>query len=120
MDPEALQDLFQDFGSIRIRNMFGGQGIYRDEVMFALVSDGEIYLKVDEASRPAFAEAGSRPFVYEKDGRAVEMSYWLMPEAGFDDPGEAARWARLGLAAAVRAEGRRRPAPRRGRQSIFR
>jgi DNA transformation protein len=111
MDPEALRDLFQELGAIRIRRMFGGQGVFHDGLMFALVANGELYLKVDAESRRAFVGAASRPFVYDRSGRPVEMSYWLMPDDGLDDPSEAARWAGLALAAARRANGRK-AAPR--------
>lgn len=103
MDSEAIRDLFAGLGPVRIRKMFGGQGVYRDDLMFALEAYGELYLKTDEASAETFRAAGSRPFVYEKDGRRTQMSYWLMPEAALDDPEEAARWGRLALEAASRA-----------------
>ncbi len=103
MDAESIQDLFQDLGPVRIRRMFGGQGIYAGDRMFALEADGELYLKVDDTSRPAFEAAGSRPFVFEANGRATTMSYWLMPGEGLDDPAEAARWGRLAIEAASRA-----------------
>ena len=114
MDTEAIRDLFVGIGPVRIRKMFGGQGVYSGERMFALEAYGELYLKVDEASVEAFRAAGSRPFVYEKDGRRMQMSYWLMPDAALDDPDAAARWGRLALDAAVRAA-RRGPAKRRSR-----
>ena len=44
-DFDWLHDLFEPVGPITIRRMFGGAGIYRDGIMFALVSDGEVYLK---------------------------------------------------------------------------
>ncbi len=37
MDAEAIRDVFRSLGPIQIRRMFGGQGIYRGEAMFALV-----------------------------------------------------------------------------------
>jgi len=89
---------------VRMRRMFGGTGIYADDVMFALEAYGEIYLKADEISQPAFRDAGSRAFVYEKDGRRVEMSYWLLPEEAHDDADAAAAWARLALEAARRGK----------------
>jgi DNA transformation protein and related proteins len=103
VDVEAIRDLFQELGAVRIRGMFGGQGIYLDDRMFALVAADELYLKVDDENRPLFESAGSRPFVYRQGAKAVAMSYWLMPEDAFDDPSEAARWGRLALAAAGRA-----------------
>ena len=83
--------------------MFGGKGIYADEVMFALEADGELYLKIDDGTVASFRSAGSKPFAYEKDGRTIEMSYWRLPDGAADDPDEAARWARLAIAAATRS-----------------
>jgi DNA transformation protein len=94
--------------------MFGGQGIYSGELMFALEIDGGLFLKVDDITVPAFRSAGSRPFVYERDGRTTKMSYWGLPDAALDDPEDAARWARLGLEAARRAAiGKRKRVKRR-------
>lgn len=73
------------------------------ELMFALETGGEIYLKADAQTVGRFEEAGSRPFVYTKDGRTVRIGYWLLPDAAVDDPDEASRWARLAVEAAQRA-----------------
>lgn len=104
MNEAAIRDLFASFAPVRMRRMFGGTGIYIDDVMFALEAYGEIFLKVDKISQPAFRDAGSRAFVYEKDGRRIEMSYWLLPEEAHDDPDAAAGWARLALEAARRGK----------------
>jgi DNA transformation protein len=109
VDAEAIQDLFQDLGPVRIRRMFGGYGVYAGEHMFALATGGEIYLKADDASRPDFEAAGSRPFTYKAKGRTMRLGYWLMPEDGIDDPSGAARWARLAVEAATRAAASRPP-----------
>jgi DNA transformation protein len=83
--------------------MFGGAGIYRDGIMFALVSGDEIFLKSDAATEPRFREAGCRPFLYEKGGRSVEMSYWSIPEEVLDDGELLKAWAELACQAAQRA-----------------
>ena len=123
MDAEAIHEIFQAFGPVSIRRMFGGQGIYREGVMFALVSQGELYLKADAESEGMFRELGSRPFTYSaKDGRTAVMSYWLMPESALDDADEAAELARAALRAALRAKAAgarkaRTPSPaRKGRK----
>jgi DNA transformation protein len=103
MDPESIQDLFHELGPVRIRRMFGGQGIYAGERMFALEAGGALYLKADDVNRPLLEAAGSRPFVYGANGKSATMSYWLMPEDGIDDPSEAARWGRLAIDAALRS-----------------
>ena len=105
MDAEDLRDIFRSLGPIHIRRMFGGQGVYQDELMFALVAYDELYLKVDDESVAYFRDLGSRPFTYEaRDGRKTTMSYWLMPESALDDPDEAAELATMAVAAARRAK----------------
>ena len=98
MDPEYIRELFASFGPVTVKRVFGGAGIWSDGLMFALVFDGAIFLKVDEASIPDFERAGSRPFVYTRAkspgrvGRA-SLSYWRLPERLYDDPEELAVWA---------------------------
>jgi DNA transformation protein len=105
MDAEAIRDIFRSFGPVQIRRMFGGQGIYQGELMFALEAYGELYLKTDEESVGLFKERGSRPFTFEtRDGRTTLTSYWLMPESALDDPDEARDFATMALGAARRAK----------------
>ena len=105
MDSQFISDLFAPFGPVAVRRMFGGAGLYRDGLMFALEFDGVIFLRVDEASIPDFEREGSRPFVYTrakspgKIGRA-SLSYWRLPERLYDDPEELAVWAERALAIA--------------------
>jgi DNA transformation protein len=114
MDSESIQDLFQEIGRVRTRRMFGGHGIYFGERIFGLEIGGQIYLKADAITQPEFERAGSRPFTYEReDGRAIAMSYWLLPGGAVDDPSEAARWARLALEAGSRAAEPKKKTPAR-------
>ena len=112
MTETDIHDVFAAFGPVRLRRMFGGTGIYADDVMFGLEAYGEIYLKADAISQPTFEAAGSRPFVYEKDGRTATMSYWLLPSEAREEREAVAPWARLALEAAkrkpVKARGRKR------------
>jgi DNA transformation protein and related proteins len=104
VDPESIQDLFQEIGPIRVRGMFGAHGLYCGGQIFGLQVADEIYLKTDGTTRLAFEKADSRPFRYRRnDGREVSTSYWLLPSSAVDDPSEAARWARMALEAARRA-----------------
>src|SRR5215217_6613870 len=114
MDPDSINDLFQEIGPVRVRRMFGGGGLYSGDLIFGIVAGGEMYLKVDDFTRTAFERAGSRPFTYSREGRKpVAMSYWSMPSEAVDDPTAAARWARLAIdagrrTAASKLKGRRR------------
>lgn len=106
MDPDHLHDLFARFGAVSLRKMFGAHGIFADGLMFGLVEDGEIFLKVNNETQDAFASAGSRPFTYVAKGKTIEIAYWRLPDKAVDDPDEAARWARLAREAALRAQSR--------------
>lgn len=114
MEREQIEEMFAPVARVRVTRMFGGHGVYAEGLFFALEFDGEIYLKADATTRPAFAAAGSSPFVYEKAGKPIEVSYWRLVQSAYDDEEELRRWASLALEAARRAQtakaARRRPA----------
>ena len=104
MDPSSIADLFAEFGPVRVRRVFGGHGVYADDVVFALELRGEIFLKADAETDALFEAAGSTPFTYaRKRGGTTTLPYWRMPEAAFDDPDELKRWCGIALGAARRA-----------------
>ncbi len=107
MDTEFIRELFSQFRPVTVKRMFGGAGIFCEGLMFGLVFDGAIYLKVDETSIPDFEREGSQPFVYRRaksPGRVSRhaLSYWRLPERLYDDPDELAGWAARALAIAQR------------------
>jgi DNA transformation protein len=103
VDSEFIHDLFQPFGAVSLRRMFGGAGIFADGVMFGLVSDGQIYLKVDATTVTGFEREQCEPFEYlTKNGKRALTSYWRLPDRLYDDADELAQWARQALAAAHR------------------
>ncbi|MEL7028233.1 MAG: TfoX/Sxy family protein [Pseudomonadota bacterium] len=107
-------ELFEGLGPVRARGMFGGAGLYVDDVMFALIADEQIYLKVDDANRSAFEELGLAPFTYEaKGGKRAVMSYHALPETCLDDAEEAREWGEGALAAARRAKAKAKPKRKR-------
>ncbi|MBP8150350.1 MAG: TfoX/Sxy family protein [Limnohabitans sp.] len=97
-----LQELFEKWGQVTARRMFGGHGLYHEGLMFAIVMDNRLYLKADTVNRPEFEALNLTPFTYPMKGREVALSYWSAPEAIFDEPAEAVRWARSAWEAAVR------------------
>ena len=127
MDHEFIRELFAPFGAVTVKRMFGGAGIYAEGLMFALVFDGAIYLKVDAASIPDFEREGSAPFTYTRAkskgrvGRA-SLSYWRLPERLYDDPEELAVWARgaVGIAARKKLAPRQRLKPNTSSKSAAR
>lgn len=99
---DALHEVFERFGRISVRRMFGGYGIYHEERMFALVSGDRLYLKTDDISRPQFEAKRLPPFEYTRQGKTMATSYHEAPAEVFEDRDEAAAWARLAWAAVLR------------------
>ena len=101
-------ELLGAIGTARSRRMFGGHGFYVDDLFVALVFGERLYLKADALTRPAFEAAGCTPFVYDKTGdgvssKPVTVSYFSAPEDAMESPPLMQPWARLALAAALRA-----------------
>ncbi len=99
---ELARELFAPLAAITVKRMFGGAGIYGDGLFFALIHDGEIYLKADAESEPLFATAGSQPFLYHnvKREKPVKLGYWTLPSEALDDPEAALTWGNRALATA--------------------
>ena len=100
---DYLHEVFREFGDIRARKMFGGYGIYHQDLMFGLVADDELYLKTDALNLAEFDALGMQAFTYVKNGKPMQMSYYSAPETIYEDEQSAAHWAELAYAAAVRA-----------------
>ena len=98
-----MKALFEPFGSVTVKRMFGGSGIYAEGMCFAIEADGEIFLKTDSLSRADFSAADSAPFTYMAKGESRPTSYWSLPTAAHEDDDELRRWASMGLEAARRA-----------------
>jgi DNA transformation protein len=99
---EHLRDLFAPLGSISARKMFGGYGLYLDGLIFGIVIEGSVCLKVDDETKQRFLAAGCAPFVYRGQKEPITMSYWSVPEEAMESPQDMLPWARLALGAAMR------------------
>jgi DNA transformation protein and related proteins len=112
---EFLREQLAPLGRITARRMFGKTGVFCDGLMFAMVTEDTLYLRVDDHNRAAFREAEAYPPLnYGKKGRTIDLSFWRVPERLLDESDEFVAWARLALAAARRVAAKREPAaPRR-------
>ncbi|MDP3975024.1 MAG: TfoX/Sxy family protein [Candidatus Jorgensenbacteria bacterium] len=88
----VVHDILGDLPGITSRAMFGGWGIYRHGVIFGLIVEGALYFKVGESNQADFQKAESQPFVYERKGKKVSLSYWLVPERILEDRETLRRW----------------------------
>ena len=115
---EFVAELFQPLGPVTIKRMFGGAGVYAHDVMFALLADEQIYLKVDEALQSELEDEGSGPFRFEmKDGKVAEMKYFRLPDIAMDDDEEASNWGRKALDVALKAKSKKKPKRGKGQST---
>lgn len=101
---EYLNEVFEAFGPVSARRMFGGYGIYHEGLMFGLVAEDTLYLKADGVNAPRFERLGLGKFEYLKAGRVMHIAYYRAPAEVMEDRDQAALWARGAYEAALRAK----------------
>lgn len=94
---EGLVRRLTPLGEVRARAMFGGHGLFVDDLMFALITRAEVlHLKADDENRAAFEAAGMKPH--------GKMPYHQVPPAVIEESGALLEWAEGAVAAARRAK----------------
>lgn len=88
-------------GEIVAKKMFGGIGLYYDEVFFGLISGDVLFFKVDDVNRPHYEAAGAEPFKPYGD-ESFSMSYYAVPADVLEDVDKLREWARRAVSAAER------------------
>jgi DNA transformation protein len=105
-----VQEALEPLGAVTMRKMMGGATLYLDGAVFAIMDEGEIWLKADEESNAVWDQAGCERFsVTFKDGRVDTMNYRRAPAEVYDEPEELQRWARLALEASLRSAAKKKP-----------
>jgi DNA transformation protein len=106
-----LSEELADLGSLSSRRMMGAMTLYLDGTVFAILDDGELWLKADAVSNAAWDEAGCARFTYEMgEGRTGSMNHRRAPSEVYDDGDALRQWAALALEA-----GRRGPVKKKKR-----
>ncbi len=108
----AKQDGFKDFvldqlaglRGVTCRAMFGGHGLYRDDVFFGILHKGRLYFKTDEASRAAYLAQGMKPF--RPNRKQTLKTYYEVPVDVMEDAGRLAEWASRASDGITHATGR--------------
>jgi len=95
-------ELMQSIGPVRAKAMFGGHGIFLEDLMFALVADSVLFLKVDKQTENNFKVKELEAFTYMKNGKEFNMSYFQAPEEVLEEGEEMSYWANMAYSAALR------------------
>ena len=90
---QKLDTSLTPLGAFRSRPMFGGHGLYLDDVMFGLIAYDTLYLKTDDQTRGDFEKAKSKPFSFESERKGLVItSYWQCPDAALKDARKLRQW----------------------------
>ena len=89
-------------GEITHRKMFGGVGIYVDQVFCAIIgSSNRFYLRVGPDNIDDFQNEGMEKF---SGGKGAGMPYYEVPEFVQEDPAILAEWTKRARDAAISAK----------------
>lgn len=110
---QYVLEQLERLGRVTSRRMFGGVGLYCDDVFFGLIDDDTLYFKVSEETRADYESLGGQPFRPYSDRPEVSMSYFSVPADILDDAEDLVAWARRAVAiAAASPRAARRKTPR--------
>ena len=98
-----LETTLTPLGAFRSRPMFGGHGLYLDDLFFGLIAYDKFYLKTDEKNRGDYVKAKAKPFSFESARKGLVItSYWQCPDAVMKDGRKLRQWIAKALDAARR------------------
>ncbi|HLL31014.1 MAG TPA: TfoX/Sxy family protein [Allosphingosinicella sp.] len=104
-----VQEALEPLGAVTMRKMMGGATLYLDGTVFAILDEGELWLKADAESDAVWDAEGCERFsVTFKDGRIDTMNYRRAPQDVYDDPEAMQRWAALAVEAGLRGTAKRK------------
>ncbi|STP78031.1 putative DNA transformation protein with TfoX domain [Escherichia coli] len=75
------QEYLATLGTIEYRSLFGSYSLTVDDTVFAMVSDGELYLRACEQSAQYCVKHPPVWLTYKKCGRSVTLNYYRVDES---------------------------------------
>ena len=94
-------DQLEALGPVRYKRMFGGAGLYFEDLFFGLVADDVLYFKVDDSNRTDYEAEGMGPFKPFPDKKEV-MQYYEVPIDVLENKEALRDWAGKAVAVAER------------------
>jgi DNA transformation protein and related proteins len=101
-----LEDVFMQISGITAKSMFGGYGLYKDRVFFAIVDqdEGRVYFKVDNENLEDYKKNNYPQFVYQGKGKEMRMNYYEVPLEILENKEELPKWVEKSYQAGLRGK----------------
>lgn len=110
--PEYVRDQLEPLGGVTLRRMFGGHGVYRSGVFFAILYRDRLYFKTDAHTRVAYEAREMTAF--RPSRKQTLANYYEVPVDVLEEAPTLVEWAREALRVATTSSpARRRSAKRR-------
>ena len=103
---DFVLDQLSGIDGVRAQGMFGGTGLYCNDVFFGIIHRDILYLKVNDDTRGSYERAGMKPFK-PYAGRPMTMQYYEVPLPVLEDPRDLAVWVERSVAAAASGKPKR-------------
>jgi DNA transformation protein and related proteins len=119
----AVRDSYRDWlleqlgrvRPVRAKRMFGGLGLYADEVFFGVVDNDTVFFRTGDATRASYESRGMEPFQPMGPG-TKPMSYHEVPADVLEDPVRLSEWLNKAVGEAALATATK-PKPKPGKRS---
>jgi DNA transformation protein len=93
-----------DISDIQSRPFFGGTGLTRLGVQFAMLMGNTVYFVVDDTTRVLYEAEGSDCFSYNTTKKTVNVrKYYSVPAHILEEPDAVVSWARQSIQIALQA-----------------
>ncbi|MFN3729377.1 MAG: TfoX/Sxy family protein [Fimbriimonadaceae bacterium] len=94
-------ELLSNVRPVTAKKMFGGAGLYCEEVFFAVIDDDRLYLKVDQVNLPDFEAFDAEPWIMDLRN-PKPAPYRELPAEILHDPQQLGAWIDAAVAVARR------------------
>ena len=84
-------DQLKELDDVEARRMFGGYGLYQDEIFFGIVHKGKLYFKVDESTVSEYRKAKMKAF--RPNRKQTLGSYYQVPADVLENNERLCDWA---------------------------
>ena len=92
-------------GALRSRRMFGGVGLYSDELFFGLIDDDTLFFKTDDSNIARYRARNMPRFMpFPGPARSGSIGYHQVPADVIEDAETLVEWARKSVAVALASQ----------------
>ena len=92
---DFVLDQLRGLEDVEARRMFGGYGLYQDEIFFGIIEKGRLYFKVDEVTVTRYRKHRMKPF--RPNAKQTLKSYYQVPVEILEDADELRKWAEAAI-----------------------